>query len=463
MKQKLRLGDSYALTYKNKKSLLCVQTLAKAPALPGLGLAIGVLALLLLISTSVYAKHEAHPDSITPLQIGDTIPESLWHLPLQVVNHPEGKATITLGDYRDKKLIILDFWATWCGSCISAIPKARQLESRFGPDMAVLFAGHNKPSDIAKFIAGHAKGDTLRESVVAGALKSYFPHAYIPHYVWLSHGRVAAITDGQELTGANITALLNGGSPALRRKRDVLGFDRFRPFSEYLEQVFSGDLIVQTMLTGYIDGLGGSGAIRYSGDSLLRRQNLINAPLIRIYNTAVGKPFNHFIIEASDESLFDNVTDDPYWHEAHTYCFEMVTPASMPEGRRKQLLIAELNGKLGLHCRVEEREIDCYKLVASEKTSAAESAAKGGKSGTADVVDAFNFFSKYVHNRTAYNPILVDGCPDGVRLPMPPRDALDGIPALNAFLAPFGVRAVPAREMVEVFVLSDQQQVAQTK
>src|SRR5690606_33195356 len=47
---------------------------------------------------------------IKPLQIGDTIPEALWSLPLQVINHPEGKDTITLNDYRDKKLIILDFW-----------------------------------------------------------------------------------------------------------------------------------------------------------------------------------------------------------------------------------------------------------------------------------------------------------------------------------------------------------------
>src|SRR5690606_22173725 len=45
---------------------------------------------------------------IKPHKIGDTIPEELWNLPMQVVNHPTGKDTITLNDYRDKKLIILD-------------------------------------------------------------------------------------------------------------------------------------------------------------------------------------------------------------------------------------------------------------------------------------------------------------------------------------------------------------------
>lgn len=56
------------------------------------------------------------------LQIGDTIPEELWNLPLQVVNHPEGKDIITLHDFRDKKLIIMDFWSTYCGSCYYTFP-----------------------------------------------------------------------------------------------------------------------------------------------------------------------------------------------------------------------------------------------------------------------------------------------------------------------------------------------------
>src|SRR5690606_20797345 len=58
---------------------------------------------------------------IKPLQIGDTIPEELWNLPLQVVNHPDGKDTITLNDYRDKKLIILDFGGTICPPCIASL------------------------------------------------------------------------------------------------------------------------------------------------------------------------------------------------------------------------------------------------------------------------------------------------------------------------------------------------------
>ncbi|WP_341831237.1 hypothetical protein AACH28_18860 [Sphingobacterium thalpophilum] len=45
-------------------------------------------------------------NSIKPLQIGDTIPEVLWKMPLAVINHPDGKEIISLSDYKDKKLHI---------------------------------------------------------------------------------------------------------------------------------------------------------------------------------------------------------------------------------------------------------------------------------------------------------------------------------------------------------------------
>ena len=59
------------------------------------------------------------------LKIGDAIPEELWTTPLSMVNSPE--KTTTLAKDRDK-LILLDFWATWCSSCLKNFPKMDALE-----------------------------------------------------------------------------------------------------------------------------------------------------------------------------------------------------------------------------------------------------------------------------------------------------------------------------------------------
>src|SRR5690606_32513427 len=74
-------------------------------------------------------------DSIKPLKIGDTIPGALWNLPLQMVKAgQEGSTTVMLKDYKGK-LIIIDFWATWCTPCVAMIPKVDSLQQAFAPQV----------------------------------------------------------------------------------------------------------------------------------------------------------------------------------------------------------------------------------------------------------------------------------------------------------------------------------------
>lgn len=40
--------------------------------------------------------------------------------------------TVRLSDYRGKKYVLLDFWASWCGPCMREIPKVRQLYALYG-------------------------------------------------------------------------------------------------------------------------------------------------------------------------------------------------------------------------------------------------------------------------------------------------------------------------------------------
>ena len=92
-----------------------------------------------LLSQAQPAKAQAVTRDIRErkLEVGDTIPKVLWELPFQTVNHPSGKKNILLQDFQ-KKLIILDFWATWCGSCISAFPKTKRIEKQFSENLQII-------------------------------------------------------------------------------------------------------------------------------------------------------------------------------------------------------------------------------------------------------------------------------------------------------------------------------------
>ncbi|MGK6352227.1 carboxypeptidase-like regulatory domain-containing protein [Parapedobacter sp. DT-150] len=75
---------------------------------------------------------------VTPLIIGDSIPDYLWDLPVSVVNHPQGRTVITLREYQSKKLLILDFWARWCAPCVKSVDQWEVIQKEFPDELAVL-------------------------------------------------------------------------------------------------------------------------------------------------------------------------------------------------------------------------------------------------------------------------------------------------------------------------------------
>ncbi len=90
------------------------------------------------------------------LEIGDTIPQALWDLKLQTVNHPEGKNSITLNEHKGK-LIILDFWSTWCGACVQAMPELKQLQKQFSDSLMIIPITADSPEQLHKALVKNPK------------------------------------------------------------------------------------------------------------------------------------------------------------------------------------------------------------------------------------------------------------------------------------------------------------------
>src|SRR6185295_10886114 len=54
---------------------------------------------------------------------------------------------INLSDYLGKDVVILDFWATWCGPCVQAMPIINEVANKF-KDRGVVFYAVNLRDDV---------------------------------------------------------------------------------------------------------------------------------------------------------------------------------------------------------------------------------------------------------------------------------------------------------------------------
>lgn len=155
------------------------------------------------------------------LNIGDRVPDITIS---NLFNYTTDQAG--LNDFRGK-LVILDFWATWCGSCIKAMPKLDSLQRQFKDSLAIILLNEDIKSYAAKVNAYLDKQilksngsfsliSTIRRN---DDLRLLFPHTFLPHYVWIdASGYVIAFTYSADVTAENIEAALSGNIPKMKIK-----------------------------------------------------------------------------------------------------------------------------------------------------------------------------------------------------------------------------------------------------
>lgn len=169
----------------------------------------------LCCSMAFNSKAQSSLDSIATLRVGDQLPEDFWKTKHQIYNGQD-LTNQDLSEYKGK-LLILDFWATWCGSCISNLPKLSKLQLDFTGKMKVILVNcFNTRDNEKKISAFYVKRKDLLSApqlptvINDRSLLQMFPHRIIPHYVWIdANGTVAAITNSQYINAYQIEQMLS--------------------------------------------------------------------------------------------------------------------------------------------------------------------------------------------------------------------------------------------------------------
>lgn len=323
---------------------------------------------------------------IKPLQIGDPIPDELWDLSLQVVNHPQGKETITLSEYKDK-LIILDFWATWCVPCIRNFPKLRDIQNEFGDQIKILAVTQESTEIINKFFeTGAGKEYRYVHSVIDDrVLSAYFPHMGVPHIAWIApNGKVLNTTRAEDITIANVQAILNNERIPMVSKIDI---DRNRPL--FLSDSFGDNMELRNysiFAKGHYPGLPSGSNIKRNDMGKIYGRQFTNLPIMRIYGSIMHDIFGRnnerynakrTIIEVKEPALLNLIERDEKNYETfNLYNYELIIPENQADSLFYYML-DDLNRYSDYVGIIEKRDVDCLVLVRTSSKDKIKS--KGGE------------------------------------------------------------------------------------
>ncbi len=131
------------------------------------------------------------------LTVGDTLPASL--LFKNVVNSPSSE--IPLSAFSNK-LLLLDFWASWCTPCVKSLPKIDTLRQELGPAFSsLLISSYRNPETIAtvekfseRYQRNHGQANPFPIVLADSTVSMLLDVPSLPHYVWVWNRQIIAIS-----------------------------------------------------------------------------------------------------------------------------------------------------------------------------------------------------------------------------------------------------------------------------
>lgn len=390
-----------------------------------------------------------------PLGVGDTMPGIEL---TTILNHPVSE--IQLSQLKGK-LIIFDFFASWCGSCFKELPRLNALQEKYKKDLQVIVVCAEPAAKLEKLFHTKWISSTINLPFITSdsVLKAFFPHQLLPHEVWMnSSGKIIAITSSKHVTDANIEKAIAGVELKLPVKKDVMDYDVAVPLLENSNGGLLQQALYKSLLTGRLDGMKSGSKIWK--DSLLQKHTWLNRPVLSLYQEVFKFPANRVVLEVKDETNYKSAND------YLLYCYELITPQDLSEQRLHELMVADLNRYLNLYGRMELRQQACYVLRITDKEKLPLSkVSKPFQQIGADYEDqVLNGYSLSLLTMLLNlqqltepdKPIVIDetGFTGKLDLRLPLRD-INNLKELKKALALYGLTVEPAVRTLDVFVLTE--------
>jgi len=340
--------------------------------------------ILSLVFTLVAAKTSFAQNK--SVKVGEPLPDNFWTTSLPMVNH--SKKTLNLSEDKSK-LILIDFWNTWCSACLMNIPKIISLQQKFRDRIRILPVSNQDKPALDKFFASQngKKYNSLTSVYSDSYFHQLFPHAGVPFIIWVKDGKLLSTTDATQLSEETINEILGGKQSSLQT---IIQMDRKRPLmlsEDYDRQKNIQLLNYSFFAKGPIPDIGSGGTFRTTPSGTINGRQFTNLPLWDMYYSIGFELFRQqskesftgkrMLIEVEEpKKLMLQQKADGSNDTSNLYNYEFIIPENKADALY-QYMLEDINRYSGYTVTLEKRPVQCLVLIRTSQKD--KLASKGGE------------------------------------------------------------------------------------
>lgn len=225
------------------------------------------------------------------------------------------------------KIVLIEFWATWCSPCVAAMPHLQELQRKFKNQLQIITVTAETDKRINLFLK--SRPSNLWFALDTGNyLNTLFPHRTIPHSVLIdADGKLIVNTSPDQITAAVMEKLIKKDPVSLMPKVDNMTKDFAKDYF-FADDTVKSRLLIQPEIKG---GPGMSTTFNAYPAFAGRRLMLINIPLENMYRMAYGNLSYGRVIDR---------TANAEKNKAEMFCLDLITrsPEELLPTLQKELL-----------------------------------------------------------------------------------------------------------------------------
>ncbi|MGB3106198.1 TlpA family protein disulfide reductase [Sphingobacterium siyangense] len=355
------------------------------------------------------------------------------------------------------KVVLLDFFDTYCASCIQLMPHLQDLQNTYGDKIQIITVTWQNRETMGKFFAQnqYLSDHKVNLPVIYNDtyLKDLFPHQSVPHEVLIYQGRVQAITGPNYITAENLLKLHKENQINLPL-RDEYGKADLKGQIKSASTNFKAG----TLISGFQEGIPYQ-SWRMESDSTngLYKSSVYNTS---IYSALLGLAakaklkkkmyvprMDRVIWQVKDSSKFyDFEQSDPFWETKNSICYERYDPIIRPDSVLADIILKDFISFCGVTIKPDVRKIKVLRLVSTKPQT----------ESNPEPTDAVTYrgtavFAGFTDMSMQFPPIL-DEVNSDVKLRIAPYNNLE---ELNKQLARYGIKAEYGLSEMDVLVIEE--------